>query len=291
MSEVRAVDWTGTEISLTRPAKRIVCLTAAGLDSLLELDMEPVGYLSKGVADRPEFYGDRAKQFVPVGSWIAPNLSAIRRLQPDLVIGWTFPHRFYRRWLGNSVPLYLMGGTGYEAALNRLRDIAQLTDRVSQAEAAITRFDQRLEGFHAAIPTEAHKTILFMGGSTLNRLSRKFIIETSVGTMGSVMQQFTHFPWIEPAGDRREPGLMNVSLQQILQVDPDVIFVQTYSPAKVPLSQQLCRNRLWQRLKAVQNEAVYEIDQLWHFGNGTRMLGLTLDKLMPIIYPELIKSD
>ena len=100
MGQVRVVDFTGAEIKLAQSAKRIVCLTAAGLDILLELDMEPVGYLTKGVADKPEFYGERAKQFTSVGSWLVPNWKAVRKLNPDLILGWSFPHRFYRRWFG-----------------------------------------------------------------------------------------------------------------------------------------------------------------------------------------------
>jgi hypothetical protein len=46
-----------------QPAERIVCLTATGIDGLIELGLEPVGYLSQSIADRPEFYGDRAHQF------------------------------------------------------------------------------------------------------------------------------------------------------------------------------------------------------------------------------------
>lgn len=83
----RASDATGTEISLKQPAERIVCLTATGIDSLVELDLEPVGYLSQGIANRPEFYGDRAHQFTSVGSWMLPNLKTIRSLQPDLILG------------------------------------------------------------------------------------------------------------------------------------------------------------------------------------------------------------
>ncbi|WP_439566412.1 hypothetical protein [Gloeocapsopsis crepidinum] len=45
-----------------------MCLTAAGLDILLELGMQPVGYLSKGVADQPEFYSTHAKYCMHVGS-------------------------------------------------------------------------------------------------------------------------------------------------------------------------------------------------------------------------------
>ncbi|NJK54170.1 MAG: hypothetical protein HC936_17840 [Leptolyngbyaceae cyanobacterium SU_3_3] len=90
----RATDATGAEIHLTQPAKRTVCLTATGIDSLAELGLEPVGYLSQGIADRPEFYGEHAQQFTSVGSWMLPNLKAIRNLQPDLILGWGFPHGF-----------------------------------------------------------------------------------------------------------------------------------------------------------------------------------------------------
>jgi iron complex transport system substrate-binding protein len=287
MSQLQAVDFTGTHIKLPQPAKRIACLTSAGLDVLRELDLEPVGYLSKGIADRPEFYGELAKNFVSLGSWIVPDVKTVRRIKPDLVIGWKFPHQFYRKFFGRKIPLYLMGGNGYDAALKRLHDIAHLTGRVAQAEIATARFCDCLEMYRNSIPAEAYKTVLIMGGSTLNRLSNRFIIETNIGTFGSIIKQFSHYPWFEPKGYNIEPGLRNVSLQKILAVNPDIIFVQTYSPAKVPLSQQLGDNRIWQQLKAVQNSNVYEIDHLWHYANGTRMICLTLDKLMPIIYPEI----
>jgi iron complex transport system substrate-binding protein len=291
MSQLHAVDFTGTQIKLTRPAKRIACLTSAGLDILRELDLEPVGYLTKGIADRPEFYGELAENFLPLGSWIIPNVKAVRSLKPDLVIGWTFPHQFYRKLFGREIPLYLMGGHGYDAALQRLRDIANLTGRVAQAEIAIARFCDCLEIYRNTIPKEAYKTVLFLGGSAINCLSGRFIIETNIGTFGSIIQQFSHYPWFEPLGYNIEPGLTNVSLKKILAVNPDIIFVQTYTPGKIPLSQRLGNNQIWQQLKAVQNNNVYEIEQLWHYANGTRMISLTLDKLMAIIYPEILLTQ
>ena len=286
MSKLRTVDFTGTQITLAQPAKRIACLTSAALDVLRELDLEPVGYLTKGIADKPEFYGELANNFVPLGSWIFPNIKTLRDIKPDLVIGWKFPHRFYRKLLGgNQIPFYLMGGNGYGAALRRLYDIACLTNRVSQAESVTANFQKRLDIYANTIPTSAYKTVLFMGGSKINSLSREFIVETNIGTFGSIIQQFCHYPWLEPKGYNMEPGFINVSLRKILLVNPDIIFVQTYPPGKISLSQQLANNKIWKQLKAVQNNNVYEIEQLWHYANGTRMIGLTLDKLMPIIYP------
>ncbi|UKO96874.1 ABC transporter substrate-binding protein [Nostoc sp. UHCC 0870] len=285
-----AVDVTHTEIKLTQLAKRIVCLTATGLDILVELGLEPVGYLSQGIASRPEFYGESSQQFMSVGSWMMPNFSAIQNTQPDLIIGWVFPHRFYRWWWRNTAPIYLMGGSGFDATLRRLRDIAQLTGRMAEAEAAIMRIEAKIQAYRLAIPEHERKIVLMMGGSTLNCLSQKFIIETDAGTFGSVIKQLAQYPWSEPMTKNHEPGFTSLSLKEILQVNPDIIFVQTYPPSPVPLSQQLAKNPLWRQLKSVQNHQVYEVDQFWHSGNGTRMLGLILDQLMPMVYPQLILS-
>lgn len=68
------VDSVGAKIVLKQPAKRIVCLTATGVDILAELELTPVGYLSKGIANRPEFYGEPAQHIAPVGSWMFPQV-------------------------------------------------------------------------------------------------------------------------------------------------------------------------------------------------------------------------
>jgi len=282
----RATDATGTEIHLNQPAQRIVCLTATGIDSLVELHLEPIGYLAQGIASYPEFYGDRAHQFPSVGSRMLPNLKTIRQLQPDLILGWVFPHRFYQRSLRNIAPTYLMSGSGYPSALRRLRNIAHLTGREADAELAIQRLEAQIRAYSTAIPSVEKKTVSMMGGSTLNCLTRRFIVETDAGTAGNLLSQLTHYPWAEPMGKRMEPGLMTVPLDRIVQVNPDVIFVQTYPPSTAPLSQQLANNPQWKRLKAVQTGQVYEVDKFWHSGNGTRIMRVMLSQLMPIIYPN-----
>jgi len=280
------VDNVSAKIVLGHSAKRVVCLTATGVDILAELELMPVGYLSKGIADKPEFYGDTAQHIASVGSWMFPNIHRIKQLQPDLIIGWAFPHRFYKPVLHTIAPVYLMSGSGYETSLQRLRDVGVLCDRVDAAESAIERFEQRLENHRRTAAAHAPKTVLMMGGSTLNRWMGKFLVETDKSVLGNLLQQLTHYPWHEPENHRGEPGLMTRSLRQILTINPDVIFVQTYPPSKVPLSQQLANHPYWQQLKAVQTQQIYEVDQFWHMGTGTRMLQLILDQLMPKIYPQ-----
>ena len=103
-------------------------------------------------------------QWEDVGPWLRPNFKKIRRLQPDLILGRQFPHRYYRRWLKAIAPVYLIGGCGYEEALLRLLDIACLTQRLAQAEAAITRLEHQLKIYRRFLQHEPRKTVLVMGG-------------------------------------------------------------------------------------------------------------------------------
>lgn len=268
------------------PARRIISLSASGLDALLELGLEPIGGIRKGVAAQSEFYGEQTQQWVDVGSWVLPNYRAIQKACPDLILGWRFPHRFYEGWLAKIAPVYLMGGSGYTEAILRLLDIACLTGRVSLAEGAIASLDQQLILYQQQLQHRSRKTVLMMGGSSLNRVVNRYPIETDTGTLGSVMKRFTHFPWSKSDPHRGEPGLTYLSLQAILAVDPDIIFVQSYAPTAIPLSQQLANHTVWQRLKAVKTQQVYEVEQFWHWGNGTWLIRVMLKRLLPLIYPQ-----
>lgn len=51
-----------------------------------------------------------------------------------------------------------------------------------------------------------------------------------------------------------------MSLAEILAVNLDIIFVQTYAPSRMPLSLQLTNNRIWRQLRAVQNHQFDEVE-------------------------------
>ncbi|MGD1904417.1 MAG: ABC transporter substrate-binding protein [Leptolyngbyaceae cyanobacterium] len=286
MSPYFAYDSTGHRIDLETPAQRLICLSASGIDALIELGLEPIGGLRRGVAGQPEFYGERVQDWIDVGSWVLPNLRAIAQGQPDLILGWQFPHRLQRWRLATVAPLYLMGNSGYKAAVLRLLDIAYLTGRMERAEAAIAALDQQLTAYWQCLQHHPRKTVLMMGGSRLNLWCDRYPIETDTGTLGSLLQRFTHFPWSKPDLTQGEAGLTYLSLSKIAKIDPDVVLIQSYGSATRPLSQLLTTDRRWQQLKAVQTGQVYEIPQFWHWGNGTRLIQLMLRQILPLIYPS-----
>jgi iron complex transport system substrate-binding protein len=280
-------DTTVATIRLKKPAQRIVCLTATGFDVLSELGLEPVGGSASEVAEQPEFYGKKAETWPRVGSWLWPSFKTLRSLQPDLILAWQFPHRFYQSRLAQIAPVYLMGGSGYEAAVLRMLDVASLTGKMAAAEAAFASLERQLHTYRHRLQTVPPKTVAVMGGSTLNRLVNRYPVETETGTLGSLLRQFTHFPWAKPDPNRGEPGLTYLSLEAIAANDPDVILVQSYAPTAMPLSQQLAGHRVWRSLKAFQTQQIHEIPQYWHWGNGTRLMRVMVEQVLPLIYPDV----
>ncbi|MDE0132165.1 MAG: ABC transporter substrate-binding protein, partial [bacterium] len=80
------------------------------------------------------------------------------------------------------------------------------------------------------------------------------------------------------------------SVEQLLGIDPDVIFVQTYGFGPTPpepVSEQLVDHVIWRELVAVQNGEVHEVDFfIWGTSRGINGTNFVLDEAMPKIYPE-----
>ncbi|MEL6856478.1 MAG: hypothetical protein AAFO83_15425, partial [Cyanobacteria bacterium J06607_13] len=76
-----------------------------------------------------------------MGAWLLPDVWAIYRSQPDLILGWSFPHRFYQPLLTHIAPVYLMAGVGYKAAIGRLRKLATILGREEAGEQSILALD------------------------------------------------------------------------------------------------------------------------------------------------------
>ncbi|MEM6352408.1 MAG: hypothetical protein AAF766_16755 [Cyanobacteria bacterium P01_D01_bin.14] len=102
------------------------------------------------------------------------------------------------------------------------------------------------------------------------------------------MTQLTEFPWQKSHWQKGEAGLTYLSLQEIAKADPAILFIQSYSQDALLPKLKIDPN--WQRLRAVRTGSVYEVEPYWHWGNGTHLIRLMLDRLLPLIYPERISA-
>ena len=283
---VSLTDSTGERLTFATRPVRVACLTEICPDIMAELGLEPVA-VNDPLSSDPRFFGSRADGFRVIGgSFFEPSLEDIAAAQPDLVIGLGGVHDGLREALRPIAPLYIVDPLTYEDSISYLKEIGAAMGRAAEAEGAAQRFLDKLADYRERSPRD--RTALVMYGSDVN-----FGIDTEGALTGGLLAEVTSYPWPKPAPDQggHASGGMQFSLEGVLSVDPDVIFVQTiafpgFEPP--PLAEQLAANPLWGELAAVKNDEIHEVSfGLWSTGRGTRSLGLVLDEAMPLLYPDV----
>jgi iron complex transport system substrate-binding protein len=281
-TDLSFTDWTGTKRTLSKRPQKIVCLTGACEDVLFTLGLEPAA-VNDTLYKQSAYWGPN-KTFPAIGGTFgAPNLEDIAKIQPDLIIG--FQNLAGQRdAIEKIAPLYIINPSKYQDVIDYERTFARLTGRQYQAEKAIRAFYAKLNAYKTRAPNNKVPLLLF--GNSAN-----FSIFTRESLFGSVLSAVTNYPWPQEAGPSapdREPGSLQYSLERILEKDPDVLLVITQgSGAGGTLTQILSRNPLWSQLKAVKNNQVYDVSfQFYVTGRGLISLGVALDDAMKKIYPE-----
>jgi iron complex transport system substrate-binding protein len=281
-------DATHTTVTLSKRPTRIACLVSLCEDILAQLGLPPVA-VNDTFGQDPHFFGTQAKSFMTIGgTFFQPNVEDIAKANPDLVIGLANVDENLRPALQPIAPLYIMNPASYNDSIYYLKDIGRLTGRSTQANQAAQRFLHKLAAYQAKSPK--NKSALLLYGSDVN-----FNIFTAASLPASVLSQVTSYPWPAPgpgapAASDHEPGAMPYSLEKILAVNPDVLFIASVGTAQ-PLSKQLAGNPVWSHLKAVQNHQVYEVNPSYYiFGRGTASLALALDDAMNKIYPNVFPT-
>ncbi|MFG6202278.1 ABC transporter substrate-binding protein [Nonomuraea sp. JJY05] len=272
-------DGSGTSVTVKSPVSRVVCLTGICDDALLELGLRPVASREAGAHEllaQPQFLGPGEAEKIPTigGSFGQENVEDVIVARPDLVIGLEGVHDGLRSAIEQAAPLYLAKVSSYQDSIDFLTWMGGVTGRQEQAADAVERFNAKLATAHENRST---LTSIAIGGVDAN-----FNVSTDSSLLGSVLQEVGNYPWEDTAGGSHEPGTASYSLEQILQTNPDVIFVSTIavsSAQPTPISELLASNPVWSQLAAVQNHHVVETNSLiWATGRGTRSLGIVLDQ-------------
>ncbi|WP_436789733.1 ABC transporter substrate-binding protein [Yinghuangia sp. YIM S10712] len=269
-AESRITDAKGKEVAPARTPERVVCLVALCDDMLTELDIVPVATNSKLLA-HPQFLGpEKVKEVATVpGGFVSPEVESILSFRPDLVIGLEDTHGKLAPALKGATAFWALQPASWQDSVAYLHDLGRLTGRQAQAAAAEQRFRAKLDAAKAAKRAD---TALVIFGSDENF----GVAMDGQDIAGSMIAEFADYPW----PSRGIEG--TYSLEEILTRDVDVLFVETLSfggAGEAKLSEKLAANPLWQRIPAVRDNRVVEVDaEVWAKGRGTRSLGIVIDE-------------
>jgi iron complex transport system substrate-binding protein len=235
-------------------------------------------------ASNPALYGEKGNPDLAkiAGTAPAPNLEDVAKLKPDLVMGAVGLHDSLRDALKTIAPLYLINASGLAPMQETIRTIGRLTGHSSQAEAAIQKFQSKLNAYKAKSPNNLNILVVAGFGSD-------FYIYNELNPVCTVLSDLAKCATGKlSAQELNSPaGIVKISVERILEIDPNVIIGIGYAGAPNPIT-SLKNNAFWKELKAVKNQKVIEGDsRIWASTFFTRGLSAILDEAMTKIYPDV----
>ena len=240
--------------------KRIVVLDTTPLDAALALGVNPVGTISYGMP--PGYLGERASDIEIIGQFNQPNLEAIFKLKPDLILGAkSISEKLYPK-LSRIAPTVFIEGAGRSWDWkNNFRIYADALNRTEQAEQLITEYEQQLADLQASLvpsPDDLTASVVLNG-----RFG--FIAHTPTSFSGSVLKEIG-FQRNAVQGNE-DQFFVRLSHEDLDSPEGDILFLIHYPDTTSKA--EFFSHRLWLQLNVVQRNAVCEVKgEVWAAGRS-----------------------
>ncbi|ACZ90640.1 ABC transporter substrate-binding protein [Streptosporangium roseum] len=274
----RTVKHAMGEAQIPAQPKRVVALDQSFVDAVLTLETDVVGFTTyRAIDDKlPDYLTPvlgHAKEAKPVGTLEQPSLEQIIALKPDLIVSAKVRHEALYDKLSKIAPTVFSETTGAIWKEN-LRLMGQALGKEELAEQKIKAYQDRAAAIGESIKAKEGKmptvTVARFAGEPTVRL----YVENSYS--GLVLKD-VGFPRPEGQPTTTETIMVEVSQENISQLDADHIFVAAYAdPAVEPIKKKFEANPLWGKLKGAKHDVA---DITWMSAVGIQGAHAILDDL------------
>ncbi len=223
---------------------RIVSLSPAITEVLFALGM---GDAVVGV-DKWSDYPPEAAKIARVGSGMSPDLEAIARLSPTMILSET-TLRLSEQTLAPLAPAHFLPWLTAAEIVRGVRELGALVDRRREAEEIASRMERRLR---VAPPADAPRVLMVFADKP-GRLGPIYFVKP-----GSLHDALLTAAGARNAVEGAVQGAPTMSLEEILRLDPDAILILVANDDLSPEArdQFLADFRALPSLRAVSNHRV-----------------------------------
>lgn len=208
---------------------------------------------------------DRYKNAKEIGSPMNPNTEILKSLKPDIVFTpKSLEGQLKKGYDDIGVRSYFLNLESTDGMFQSILDMGKILGREKQANALNADYQQFKKELAARHQNAKKPKILILMG-----LPGSFAVATEKSYVGS-LAKMAGFENVY--GDGNGKDFLNVSTEDMLQKQPDIIFRTSHAmPDKVKkmFADEFKNNSIWKHFKAVQNNKVYDLDNQ-HFGMSAR---------------------
>jgi iron complex transport system substrate-binding protein len=277
---LRVTDKLGRTVMVDVPVKRAVIVIAYELIPALNLWNQVVG-VSRWAEKNCDIYKAIVRENPSlrkptVGAGTDLNIEAVLRLNPDLVITWTYnPNTI---WFLEKKGIKVIGI--FPDSLQELYEVMRLHGKLFGKEKRVEEVIKEMEKIFnlirarvSKIPSEKRKRVIHLGGKPTT-------VSCGIGITNDVIKLIGG---INPASSIKERNA-DVSIERIIQWNPDVIFI--WGSAGYD-ENWLYGNSQWKYVKAVREKRVYKLPR-WSTWSP-RLAPIALYMAMRV-YPEYFRD-
>ena len=262
------------------------------MDILSVLGVEPAGYTSRGGGVVPDYLGVEWPNAQQLGE--PPALEQVVALDPDIILSDASNDNTA---VEDIAPVLKVRANSYQDALDQLALIGEIFGKEEEAQEFIDAFNEELEDTQAQIADqpELSSMVVYPGAEpgVLGMWLDSSFTGSLIAALGTdYALKLDELTGTDLEGDNEsranDLGLVQLGLEKVVQLDPDVIFVLGDEQFLTDLGQ----NAAWSSLTAVTEDRVYLFDRdKWSRARGPvaaqAMIREARNALYPGIFPEV----
>lgn len=279
------------EVTLDKPAKKIVVLEWTYAEDLLALGMQPAG-----MADIQEYHNwvnidaELSDDVADVGGRQEPNLEEIAALEPDLIIGVSFRHDAMIKDLEKIAPTVIFNPYPedesidlYQEMTTTFNEIAKAVDKTDEAEKVLAHLDAKYDEAKAEIDKADLKTKDFILTLAYSGPQAPEIRVFTPNSMASQILEKIGLKNVHVPDQFEVFGSSTFNVEGLTKYE-DANYLFTVQDEDNVYEKQLKDNAVWKNLNFVKEDRLYDLGgDTWLYGgplSAETMLNRIVDTMV-----------
>nr|WP_046120972.1 ABC transporter substrate-binding protein [Ensifer aridi] len=271
------VDDRGVAVEVPASPTRIASISYFAADVALALGVKPIASTYMVQGRNPDFLADYLEGVKEIGQRATPNLELLAEAKPDVTVAIRRYTEGNAEQIAKIAPYLAYNLELYADSDRTINQLAAILGQPKRGQELNARFKAAVEEFSAKAPRDQHPRFVVMwGGDTPWVFRSENMTAAILVALGGD----------NIAGQNPTPYLpdnwgMEMSLEMMLEKDPEVIFVYDYGPDRPHEN-----NPIWQQLSAVKNGRVHYVGDHWVEAHGPIAREIVLREAAHLLYPD-----
>lgn len=278
---INAIDDRGVSAEVSVHPQRIASISYFAADVALAFGLKPIATTYMVEGREPAFLGGYLKDSVQIGQRATPNLELLAEAKPDLIVAIRRYTEGNAEQLQNIAPYLAYNLELFADSERTITQLGAILDKSERAKELNDGFKSDLETFAAKAPQDEHPRFVVMwGGDTPWTFHSENMTAAILVALGG-----DNIAGRNPTPHIPDNWGMEMSLEIMLERDPEIIFVYDYGPDRPHEN-----NPIWNQLTAVKNGRVHYVGDHWVETHGPIAREMVLREAASLFYPDVFPA-